>query len=486
MFAKTGGRVPSPACCLWLVIGLFALPAEARYGGGLGTPDQPYRISTAAQLNAIGSEPSDWDKCFILMANIDLRDLGSTPFRRIGTPQGGPFVGVFDGNYKTISNLRLYSEDESYLGMFGIVDGAEARIVNMTLVDPNVASEGGRYVGALVGLISNGTVANCHVRGVSIRGTSLVGGLIARRMAGTTLTDCTAAGTVRGSSRVGGLIGGNLTGGVTRCQAAGEVWGDASSWSVGGLIGENESATVTACRACSTVKGNDSVGGLIGRNITATVSSCGAEGMVQGSTNAGGLIGQNAGGKITDCYAVAGVMGTTTVGGLVGDLGPSCGCKVYIAGLVARSYAAGPVRGVNAGGLIGAIYRSSVEASFWDMEATGSTISAGGEGKATSQMYSRATYVNAGWALAAKGKSQATDGWCLPVPKGYPRLAWERTEADFNGDGRIDLRDFAVSARRWLQADTGSWSGNRYVAPDGVMDFDDLANLADLWLAHRW
>jgi hypothetical protein len=54
------------------------------------------------------------------------------------------------------------------------------------------------------------------------------------------------------------------------------------------------------------------------------------------------------------------------------------------------------------------------------------------------------------------------------------------------GDGRVDLRDFALVARRWRQADTGSWSGNRYAAPDGIVDFDDLSHWADLWLAHLW
>ena len=76
MSARTGARVLSRVVCVWLAFGLFALSAQARYGGGLGTADQPYLISTAAQLNAIGSEPGDWDKCFKLMADMDLRDLG--------------------------------------------------------------------------------------------------------------------------------------------------------------------------------------------------------------------------------------------------------------------------------------------------------------------------------------------------------------------------------------------------------------------------
>ena len=439
MSAKGGGWVLSRPVCLWLALGLFALPVQARYGGGLGTADQPYLISTAAQLNAIGSEPGDWDKCFKLVADIDLRDLGSTQFRRIGTPRGGSFAGVFDGDGKAISNLRLYSEDESYLGIFGIVDAAGARIVNLTLLDPNVAGDNGRYVAALVGLISQGTIANCHVKGGHIQGTTFVGGLIARRAGSATLTDCTAAGTVRGSSRVGGLIGANLMGDVARCQAAGEVWGDASSWSIGGLIGENESATVVACRASSRVEGNSCVGGLIGKNFAATVSRCRAEGTVQGNADVGGLIGRSAGGKTTDCCTVAGVTATTSAGGLVGSCGPSCDCKEYIPSLVARCYAAGRVQGGAAGGLVGASLKSSVEASFWDIEATGCATSAGGEGKLASQMYSLTTYLSSGWDFVAESANGTQDIWYLPGPRDYPRLTWESLLADSDAAGRFGL-----------------------------------------------
>jgi len=468
-----------------LIVGLFVFPAGAYYGGGQGTADQPYLISTAAHLTAIGSTPSDWDKCFKLTANIDMRNVSPTQYKRIGTPEDRPFRGVFDGNYKTISNFRLHSEEGSYLGLFGIVDGASARIVNVTLLDPDVAGDNGRYVGALVGLVSNGTFANCHVRGGSIRGASFVGGLIARKAGGTAVTDCTTVGTVRGGARVGGLIGANLGADVTRCHAAGEVWGDASSWSVAGLIGENESAEVTACHADSKVQGNDRVGGLIGDNIRGTASRCWADGTVQGNTNVGGLIGQNTGGKTYDCYAMAAVTGGTPVGGLVGYNAPTCSCTVYVSSLITRSYAAGRVRGTNAGGLVGLSFRSSTETSFWDIATTGCTFSDGGMGKTSVQMYSLATYVGAGWDFAGEKTNGTLDIWCLPVPKGYPQFTWERTGVDFNADNRVDLRDFALLAKCWRQADTASWSGGRYVAADGVVNFDDLGNLADQWLAHR-
>jgi hypothetical protein len=111
MLTKTGGWVSARVFASWLVIGLYVLPAAARYGGGLGTAAQPYLIATAAQLNTMGTTPGDWDKCFKLTANLDMRDLGPAPFNPIGTIQDGVFTGVFDGNYKTISNLRLASDE---------------------------------------------------------------------------------------------------------------------------------------------------------------------------------------------------------------------------------------------------------------------------------------------------------------------------------------------------------------------------------------
>ena len=51
---------------------LFALPAYAKYSGGTGEPNDPYQIATAADLIALGETPEDYDKHFILTADIDL------------------------------------------------------------------------------------------------------------------------------------------------------------------------------------------------------------------------------------------------------------------------------------------------------------------------------------------------------------------------------------------------------------------------------
>ena len=57
---------------LTLTMCLLALPVHAKYSGGTGEPNDPYQIATAADLIALGETPDDYDKHFILTADIDL------------------------------------------------------------------------------------------------------------------------------------------------------------------------------------------------------------------------------------------------------------------------------------------------------------------------------------------------------------------------------------------------------------------------------
>ncbi|MHC4633497.1 MAG: hypothetical protein ACYS9C_19800 [Planctomycetota bacterium] len=57
-----------------VVICCCCLPAQAKYGGGTGGPNDPYLIYTAGQMNEIGLSGNwgDLDKHFLLCADIDL------------------------------------------------------------------------------------------------------------------------------------------------------------------------------------------------------------------------------------------------------------------------------------------------------------------------------------------------------------------------------------------------------------------------------
>ena len=57
---------------LSVAICLLSFPAYAKYSGGTGEPNDPYQIATAEDLMLLGDSPEDYDKHFILTADIDL------------------------------------------------------------------------------------------------------------------------------------------------------------------------------------------------------------------------------------------------------------------------------------------------------------------------------------------------------------------------------------------------------------------------------
>jgi len=87
-----------------LVLAIMALwigSADAKYSGGTGEPNDPYRIAKAEDLNDIGNYEEDWDKHFVLVNDVNLAEYTGTQFNIIGRwiwwDDNKPFTGVFDG-----------------------------------------------------------------------------------------------------------------------------------------------------------------------------------------------------------------------------------------------------------------------------------------------------------------------------------------------------------------------------------------------------
>jgi hypothetical protein len=59
-------------CFVIIILGLCTTVRSVEFAGGTGEPNNPYPITAAEQLIAIGSDPSLLDKHFVLMADIDL------------------------------------------------------------------------------------------------------------------------------------------------------------------------------------------------------------------------------------------------------------------------------------------------------------------------------------------------------------------------------------------------------------------------------
>ena len=48
----------------------ITIPSYGKYSGGTGEPNDPYQIATAEDLIALGEEPNDYDKHFILICPV--------------------------------------------------------------------------------------------------------------------------------------------------------------------------------------------------------------------------------------------------------------------------------------------------------------------------------------------------------------------------------------------------------------------------------
>jgi hypothetical protein len=293
-------------------------------------------------MNAIGAEPNDWDKHFKLMTDIDLSVYKGTDFNIIGYwvhwyfPDNIPFTGVFDGNGHSISNFSYMTTIASgNIGLFAYVDGDNAQIKDLGLIDPNIDARGD--VGSLVGQIVRGTITNCYVEG-------------------------------------GGIIGNDHA---------------------GGLVGQNY-GTITNCYSNTVVTGGDDVGGLVGYNDTySRISCCYSTGRISGKEYVGGLVGNNRG-EIVNCYAIGSILGNKIVGGFVGGNGwPQLPMsRPYPPAEITNCYSTGSVSGSNhIGGLVGRQGYGRATTSFWDIQTSGQTTSDGGMGKTTDEMQMVNTFI---------------------------------------------------------------------------------------------
>lgn len=107
---------------------------------GSGTSNDPYEISSLANLYWITQNPNKWGSHFEQISDIDASDTqnwGSTGWQPVGNASSNPFTGVYDGAGYVITNL-FYSNSSltQYHGFFGWLGGGE--IKNLGLVDVNI------------------------------------------------------------------------------------------------------------------------------------------------------------------------------------------------------------------------------------------------------------------------------------------------------------------------------------------------------------
>jgi len=237
-----------------------ALPTHtiSDYIPGSGAIEDPYRITTAEQLNTIGRFPSSWDKVFSLDADIDLSGISGVDFNRIGLGYE-PFTGTFEGNNYIISNLTYHTMgNESWIGLFGYAWNATINNIGLRNVDIFSA---GSDLGGIVGYELNCIINRCYTSGkvISICSTHescFVGGLIGYQRSGTvnlcysmcevSISVSSHPSTFSGSRySVGGLSGYQYYGTISNCYAMGPVSISSSYPSyAGGLVGLQDGLSI--------------------------------------------------------------------------------------------------------------------------------------------------------------------------------------------------------------------------------------------------
>lgn len=235
---------------------------------GSGTKDDPYQISTAAQLkrfrnivNGTGGQTQDSGACAVLMNDIVLNDGtfdangtytpgSSSKAAEEWTPIGKytddndktPYTGTFDGQGHTIKGLYVNSASDAYVGLFGCLEGAAVR--NLT-VDGYV--QGYKTAGGIAGYASNAAIENCSNHCSVFGGSdSMLGGIAGLNFDGAKIIDCYNVGTIIRNSTVfefcGGIVWGNA-GTVSNCYNVGTISGNVYD---GEIVGRN-SGTVENC-----------------------------------------------------------------------------------------------------------------------------------------------------------------------------------------------------------------------------------------------
>lgn len=334
------------------VLFTYEIPAVSSNIGGISNPSSDEPSDLAETLN--GMEETE-DGANIITTDQELQAMSTAPnedyvlgndidasltsewndnngFDPIGDSENA-FTGSFDGQGHEITGLTIDRSDETNVGLFGVIgeQNSDGGIVeDVRLTNAQVSGDGEN--------IDHGT----------------------------------------------GVLAGSVFGDSTfeRVHTDGVV-SQASGESAGGLIGVAREGDIEIVRSSSTanVIASESghVGGLVGYTLDGpTVTESYATGNVVGDERVGGLIGFSSGSDVSNSYTTGSVNGNTDVGGLIGLTLNSVSIE--------NTYAVNAVSGNdNTGGLIGNSI-DGISDSYWDIDTTDESSSAGGDGLTTEDM----------------------------------------------------------------------------------------------------
>lgn len=170
-----------------------------------------------------------------------------------------PYKGIFKGNGKTISALKINNIQLNGIGLFGVVELGV--IMNLNLTDASITAnkKAEQSVGTIAGIVKNGALLNCSSSDFIINANGSVGGLVGEfnmyanpvNNQPKGIVSCTtSSGKITlpkdyaksATSGIGGVVGSNLGSLVFCCYGLNNTITDNSTISdvkVGGVVGIN-------------------------------------------------------------------------------------------------------------------------------------------------------------------------------------------------------------------------------------------------------
>ncbi|MCS2556154.1 hypothetical protein NXW63_02530 [Parabacteroides distasonis] len=305
---------------------------------GNGTPEDPYRITSADDLakiqeailnfhnngNLVNSSTCFEQQNDISMANYNDQCGWEGNWYQIGLSASYPFTGYYDGNGYTIRDLKMLDKNAVGASLFGFVN--QAIISNLTIEKATITGYGAlsAIVGAVTtkgGSINKTFIKGCVVKKSTIESRSdgvVTDGMAIGGIAGMvdpnvnlwidscSVEDCT----INGAIAVGGILGGGTVYSMTQITNSHNrnTKVTASYNCAGGIVGYADTLYVYSCSNNGTIKGaasttvppgnlpansiyNVGAGGIAGGSGLSTIISSRNSGTVQGSRGVGGIIG---------------------------------------------------------------------------------------------------------------------------------------------------------------------------------------------------
>ena len=254
----------------------------------------------AALAKAVNSGKDYAGYTIKLTKDLDLNGNEWTPIGTKGT--SNVFKGTFDGDGRTIKNLKISSGD--CVAFFGAVENATVK--NLT-VEGNV--NGKNAAGIVARVVGGATIENC-VNRATINASDKAAGIVMYAQGSS-------------SSNQYGPLSSDCV--IKNCKNYGAV--NANKIAAGGIYGwssdESGKLKIIDCENNGVVTATDTAqaGGIAGNCRVITVENCANNGTVTSAANAGGIVGKNdtKASTITSCKNTATVVGAEyKTGGIAG------------------------------------------------------------------------------------------------------------------------------------------------------------------------